>query len=75
MRAEQVISGRRVTQAYYCGRCHREWHIESVPLDTGERRHGERRMQRLDYALAALEKKPLPSVLVAKRDRRRSGAR
>jgi hypothetical protein len=74
VRAEQVISGRRVTQAYYCGRCHREWHIESVPLDVGERRQGERRTQRLDYALAGLEKKAVPSVLVAKRDRRRSSA-
>ena len=35
VRAEQVISGRRITQAYYCGRCNREWQIESVPLETG----------------------------------------
>ena len=72
VRAEQVISGRRITQAYYCGRCNREWHIESVPLETGERRRGERRTRRLERALAALEKKVAPAVLVAKRGRRRT---
>ena len=25
VRTECIISGRRVTQAYYCGRCDREW--------------------------------------------------
>jgi hypothetical protein len=72
VRAEQVISGRRVTQAYYCGRCNREWQIESMPLETGERRRGERRMRQFEHILNGLEKKAVPAVLVAKRDRRRT---
>ena len=75
VRAEQVISGRRITQAYYCGRCNREWHIHSVPLETGERRRGERRARQLEKALATVEKKVVSAVLVARRDRRRTDAR
>jgi transposase-like protein len=70
VRAEQVISGRRVTQAYYCGRCNDEWEVEHSP-HAGERRQTERRRaQRLDEAIARLEKKAAAVLLRAKRERR-----
>ena len=34
VRAEKVLSGFRITQAYYCGRCNHEW---VVPADGRER--------------------------------------
>jgi hypothetical protein len=47
VRHEQVISGRRVSRAYYCGRCHREWRVESESAASvvAERRNGERRQR------------------------------
>jgi hypothetical protein len=47
VRHEQVISGRRVSRAYYCGRCHREWRVESEPAApvAPERRIRERRQR------------------------------
>ena len=55
VRAEQVISGRRIVQAYYCGRCNHEWHIDT--RHTPERREGERR-------------NPVKATLPPKSDRR-----
>ena len=43
VRAEKVISGRRIVLAFYCGRCNEEWLIETVPPLGEERRRGERR--------------------------------
>jgi hypothetical protein len=50
VRLERVLSGRRVSSAYYCGRCHHEWQIERMPpADVIERRVMERRSRsRLD---------------------------
>jgi hypothetical protein len=50
VRHEQIISGRRVSRAYYCGRCHREWRVDSESGASGasvvpERRIGERRQR------------------------------
>jgi hypothetical protein len=46
VRAEQVISGRRVTMDYYCGRCNHIWHIQARHIP--ERRQVERRAMRID---------------------------
>jgi transposase-like protein len=70
VRAEQVISGRRVTQAFYCGRCNDEWQVENSPPDAGERRQAERRKQRVDALTKTLDKTPAPVSLTAKADRR-----
>jgi uncharacterized protein YbaR (Trm112 family) len=44
VRVEQIISGRRVSRAYYCGRCNKEWRINDEPVVAKpERRTGERR--------------------------------
>jgi hypothetical protein len=60
VRAEQVISGRRVTRAYYCGRCHDGWQVESAPPHGEERRESERRKM----ARASLRvKKKLPKAI------------
>jgi hypothetical protein len=50
VRLERVLSGRRVSSAYYCGRCHHEWQVEAAPpVDVIERRIIERRSRsRLD---------------------------
>ena len=50
VRLERVLSGRRVSSAYYCGRCHHEWQVEAPPpVDVIERRMMERRRRsRLD---------------------------
>ena len=46
VRVERILSGRRVSSAYYCGRCHHEWHVESVPpRQRADRRTSERRKQ------------------------------
>jgi hypothetical protein len=46
VRAEMVLSGRRVSKAYYCGRCNYEWRVESTPpAQIRERRGIERRKQ------------------------------
>jgi hypothetical protein len=42
VRAEQIISGLRVMQALYCGRCNHEWSVEK-PAQNGEKQRGERR--------------------------------
>jgi transposase-like protein len=59
VRAEQIISGRRVMRAFYCGRCNHEWQIESAPPIGEERRKAERRRA--------------ARVRVPKRDRRKLG--
>ena len=59
VRSELVISGRRVTQAYYCGRCNQEWQVDSTPPDGDERRHAERRKM----ARASLRKKQQSKVI------------
>ncbi len=45
VRLEQVLSGRRVSRAYYCGRCIHEWTIETIEPAAAvpERRSAERR--------------------------------
>ena len=48
VRLERVLSGRRVSSAYYCGRCNREWQVEATtattaPVEVVERRVEERR--------------------------------
>jgi hypothetical protein len=47
VRAEQVISGRRVTQAFFCGRCTSEWTVEDPLQQAEERRQGERRKRKV----------------------------
>jgi hypothetical protein len=37
VRAEQIISGLRVMQALYCGRCNHEWSVEKPPQNGEER--------------------------------------
>jgi hypothetical protein len=59
VRTEHIISGRRVMQAFYCGRCIHEWQIESASPTDEERRKAERRRT---------AQAPMP-----KRDRRRLG--
>jgi transposase-like protein len=44
VRVEWVLSGRRVSSAYYCGRCNHEWRVETAPpARVGERRSADRR--------------------------------
>jgi hypothetical protein len=43
VRTEQIISGRRFIQAFYCGRCNYEWQVSELAGDTAERRQRERR--------------------------------
>jgi hypothetical protein len=43
VRKEQIISGRRFIQAFYCGRCNHEWQVAELAGDTPERRQRERR--------------------------------
>jgi hypothetical protein len=50
VRAEQIISGRRIMRAFYCGRCNHEWQIENAPPDVGERRSADRRTRQRDMA-------------------------
>jgi transposase-like protein len=69
VRAEQVISGRRVTDAYYCGRCNHEWQIEAT--HTPERRIAERR-KRIDGVIRKFKKKPARVSLGPKPDYRRA---
>jgi transposase-like protein len=45
VRAEQILSGRRVLQAFYCGRCNHEWTVENGQ-QAEERRQGERRKRK-----------------------------
>jgi hypothetical protein len=47
VREDLVISGRRVTQLFFCGRCEYEWHVAD-PLQEGERRHAQRRHRTLE---------------------------
>lgn len=70
VRAEQVISGRRVTQAFYCGRCNDEWQVENIPPSAGERRQAERRKQRVEALTKTLDKTPARVALQAQADRR-----
>ena len=72
VRAEQIISGRRVTEAYYCGRCNMDWCVDSSRVPE-RRRDSSRRMDRLDALLNGLPKKPAPAVLRTKPDRRTNG--
>jgi hypothetical protein len=70
VRAEQVISGRRVVRAYYCGRCDRGWQIDSTPpMEVPERRQAERRKHRIDSVADGVEKQPAPASLRPKPDR------
>jgi len=71
VRAEQVISGRRVTQAFYCGRCNCEWSIEDPLGDSAERRQGERRKRRSD-AIPTIPTRRLKADLRVRRDRRQT---
>ena len=50
VRLERVLSGRRVSTAYYCGRCRHEWQVEATPsAEIIDRRMMERRRRsRLD---------------------------
>ena len=66
VRVEQVISGRRVYQAYYCGRCGDAWQVENSR--TLERRQAERR-SRLDD----VQKKPARADLPSSTERRKPG--
>jgi hypothetical protein len=43
VRVEWVLSGRRVSSSFYCGRCNHEWRVESTPPAKVERRSTERR--------------------------------
>jgi len=44
VRVEWILSGRRVSGAYYCGHCHHEWLVEAAgPVEAGERRTAQRR--------------------------------
>jgi hypothetical protein len=43
VRVERVLSGRRVSSAYYCGRCNDEWQVETPAAEVIERRIMERR--------------------------------
>lgn len=43
VRTECIISGRRVTQAYYCGRCEREWLVPQVHNPERRLSDGDRR--------------------------------
>ena len=44
VRVEWILSGRRVSREYYCGRCHQEWRVEeTVAASAGERRSADRR--------------------------------
>jgi hypothetical protein len=43
VRTEQIISGRRFIQAFYCGRCNYEWQVSELAGDAAERRQRERR--------------------------------
>jgi hypothetical protein len=69
---EHVISGRRVMEAYYCGRCNVDWAVEKIHTPE-RRRDAERRKRRLDIVLNGLPKKPAPATLRAKPDRRTNG--
>ena len=68
VRVEQVLSGRRVYHAFYCGRCGDEWQVEHT--HTQERRQAERRKQRVDALSDGLEKRLARVSLLPKRDRR-----
>ena len=72
VRAEQIISGRRVMEAYYCGRCNMDWSVENRHVPE-RRRDGERRKHRLDSLLNGLPKKPAPALLRPKSNRRSNG--
>ena len=50
VRLERVLSGRRMSSAYHCVRCHHEWQVEVTPSpDVIDRRMMERRRRsRLD---------------------------
>lgn len=72
VRAEQVISGRRVEHAYYCGRCEFEWKVESAPPGDGERRQRERRQRRVEEVAGILDKRAARVTLRARADRRRA---
>jgi transposase-like protein len=70
VRVEQIISGRRITQAYYCGRCEYEWEIEGTYMP--ERRQTERRCnQRLEAASNGLVKAAVHASLRSKQGRRK----
>lgn len=69
VRAEQIISGRRVMEAYYCGRCNMDWSIENMHAPE-RRREAERRKRRLDNVLNGFPKRPAPALLRSKTDRR-----
>lgn len=71
VRAEQVISGRRVEHAYYCGRCELEWKVESAPPAAGERRQGERRKRRAEEVATTLAKQTAPVALRTRSERHR----
>jgi uncharacterized protein YbaR (Trm112 family) len=71
VRAELVISGRRIVRAFYCGRCNEEWQIESarpMPVNGGGVTDGlsnEKRGHRNNYApncdrnvIDALDRRP-----------------
>jgi hypothetical protein len=49
VREDLLISGRRVTQVFFCGRCEYEWHVAD-PAQERERRHAERRTGSLEDA-------------------------
>ena len=72
VRAEQILSGRRVMEAYYCGHCDMDWFVENVHTPE-RRRDAERRRRRLDSVLKGLPKKPAPAMLRVKPDRRTNG--
>jgi transposase-like protein len=55
VRVETVISGRRVTQAYYCGHCHQEWNVDASV--TNELRVPEKRVQQRAALVAKADRK------------------
>jgi uncharacterized protein YbaR (Trm112 family) len=55
VRVEKVLSGRRMSSAYYCGRCNKEWKVDSVPPPPhSERRNVERRRNLRDVVKAGV---------------------
>jgi hypothetical protein len=72
VRRERILSGRRVTNAFYCGRCNHDWSVESPTYTPERRREGERRKRRLERLVSQLAK-AAPAALREKANRRKVG--
>ena len=75
VRAEQIISGRRLTYEYYCGRCNHHWQFEV--RHSPERRQAERRavLDKMVEQLKQTPKKIPRAALPPIADRRRGRTR